>query len=96
MREEFYMPLWIKALLGFGLVMTGILFTFIVFRFFPIPNQTGFDGLDVLFYVFLSLGAVRFIFIIGLVMDRKHPYSLFGICLGVFTVLLILIRLWGA
>jgi hypothetical protein len=44
MKEEFYMPLWIKALLGFGLVMAGILFTFITYRFFPVKKESGFDN----------------------------------------------------
>ena len=86
------MPIWIKTLLAFALVMFGVLFTFIVFRFFPIPKETGFDSLNSLMYVFIALGACLILFIIGLLMDRKHPYSLFTLCLGLFLVILILIR----
>lgn len=90
------MPVWIKGLLGFGLVMAGLLFTFLIFRFFPVPKQTGFDGLDSLLLVFLSLGLSLLLFIFGLMLDKKHPYTLFSFCLGLFLVLLILIRWIGA
>jgi hypothetical protein len=75
--------------------MVGVLFTFLMFRFFPVPKQTGYDGMDALSYVFMSLGAVLILFITGLIMDKKHPYSLFAICLSVFVTLLVLIRILG-
>lgn len=81
-REEYYMPIWIKALLGFALVILGIFFTFLTFRFVPVPKEAGFDGWSGLLYVFIALGVVLLVFIIGLMMDKKHPYTLFGLCLG--------------
>ena len=93
MKEEFYMPIWIKAILGFALVMLGIIFTFAVFRFFPVKKETGFDHMGSLTYAFISLGMVLVIFIIGLLMDKKHPYTLFALCLGMYVVLLAGIRL---
>ena len=92
MKEEYYLPIWIKALLGFALVMLGLLFTFIVFRFFPMPKGTGFDGLNTLITVFVALGIILLLFVVGLIMDKRHPYSLFGICLGLFVLALVLIR----
>ncbi|HZV68809.1 MAG TPA: hypothetical protein VFG10_04665 [Saprospiraceae bacterium] len=92
MREEYYMPIWIKALLAFLLVMLGILFTFIMYRFFPVPKETGFDGLGSLMYIFFILGALELVFIFGVMFLRKHPYSLFSTCLLLFLVGLILIR----
>jgi hypothetical protein len=92
MEEEFYMPIWIKALLGFALVMVEILFTFLVFRFIPIPKQSGYDGLGALLYVFSAMGISLILFVVGLLMDKKHPYTLFALCLGSFLVVLGLIR----
>ena len=93
MKEEFYIPIWIKALLGFALVMLGILFTFIVFRFFPVKKEPGFDGWGSLVYSWFSLGIVLVAYIIGLLMDKKHPYTLFFICLAMFVLLLAGIRI---
>ena len=86
------MPIWIKALLAFALIMIGIVLTYLSFKFFPIPNETGFDGFGSLMYVFIALGVSVLVFILGLIIDRRHPYSLFAICLTLFLVLLILIR----
>ncbi|MEO5907511.1 MAG: hypothetical protein ABIQ11_12345 [Saprospiraceae bacterium] len=88
MHEEYYMPIWIKALLGFALVMVGILFTFIVFRFFPVLKETGFDGLSSLMFVFFALGMCLVLYVGGLVFDKRHPYSIFAICLGLFGAVL--------
>ena len=93
MKEEFYMPIWIKALLGFALVMLGILFTFIVFRFFPVKKEPEFDGWGSMVYSLFSLGIVLVAYIIGLLMDKKHPYTLFLICLAMFVLLLAGIRI---
>ena len=49
-----YKPIWLKAVLAFALIFLGILLTFIVYRFFPIPKQEGFDGLGALLYIFLG------------------------------------------
>ncbi len=94
MREEYYMPIWIKGLLGFALVMAGILFTFIVFRFFPVPKETGFDGLSSLMFVFFALGICLVLYVGGLIFDKRHPYSIFAICLGLFASSLVLIRIF--
>jgi hypothetical protein len=93
LKEEFYMPLWIKALLGFGLVMAGILFTFITYRFFPVKKESGFDNSGSLTFVFISLGMVIMVYIIGLLIDKRHPYSLFILCLLMFVLLLAAIRI---
>ena len=93
MKEEFYMPGWIKAVLGFALVMLGLLFTFIVFRFFPVKKEVGFDGMGSLIYSFFALGMVLILYVVGLLMDKKHPYTLFFICIGMFVLLLAGIRI---
>ena len=93
MKEEYYMPLWIKTLLGFGLVMAGILLTFATYRFFPVKKESGFDNLGSLKFTFISLGMVLIVFIIGLLMDKRHPYSLFILCLSMFVLLLAGIRI---
>ena len=93
MKEEFYMPGWIKAVLGFALVMLGLLFTFIVFRFFPVKKEAGFDGMGSLIYSFFALGMVLILYVVGLLMDKKHPYTLFFICIGMFVLLLAGIRI---
>lgn len=92
MKEEYYMPIWIKALLGFVLVMGGILCTFLVFRFIPIRKETGFDGLSSLMIVFIALGIALLAYIAGLIFDKRHPYSIFSICFGLFLVALGMIR----
>ena len=92
MKEELYMPIWIKTILAFVLVMAGILFTFIVFRFFPVSKDVGFDHLGSLMYVFIALGGCFLLFVVGLLFDKRHPYTLFVICLFLFTILLIIIR----
>lgn len=94
MRDEYYMPIWIKGLLGFALVIAGILFTFIVFRFFPVPKEAGFDGLSSLMFVFIVLGICLVLYVGGLIFDKRHPYSLFAICLGLFASALVLIRIF--
>ena len=93
MKEEFYMPVWIKALLGFALVMLGLLFTFVVFRFFPVRKEPGFDSEGSLYYYFFALGMVLILYIIGLLLDKRHPYTLFMICLGMFVLLIAGIRI---
>ncbi|MDQ3015102.1 MAG: hypothetical protein M3R25_00025 [Bacteroidota bacterium] len=92
MKEEFYMPIWIKTLLGFALVMGGIVFTFLVFRFIPVRKETGFDGLNSLMFVFLALGIALLLYIVGLIFDKRHPYSIFTFCFGLFLGALLLIR----
>jgi len=92
MREEYYMPIWIKAILGFALVVGGMLCTFLVFRFVPLPKESGIDGFGSLMMVFTALGAILVLFVLGLIFDRRHPYTLFSMCMGLFLVLLVLIR----
>ncbi len=94
MKEEFYMPIWIKTLLGFALVMGGILCTFLVFRFVPVRKEEGFDGLSSLMFVFMALGIALVLYIGGLLFDKRHPYSIFSICFALFLGALILIRIF--
>ena len=92
MREEYYMPIWIKAVLAFLLVMIGIVLTYCTFRFFPVPQEAGFDARGSLMYVMTALGGVLLLFVTGIMMARRHPYSIFGICLGLFLIMLVIIR----
>ena len=48
MDEQFYKPIWVKAVLFFALLFAGVLLTFLMYRFFPVPNQVGYDGLGAL------------------------------------------------
>ena len=93
MKREFYMPGWIKAVLGFALVMLGLLFTFIAYRFFPVKKEADFDDRGWLIYSFFALGIVLILYVVGLLMDKKHPYTLFFICIGIFLLLLAGIRI---
>ena len=93
MKKEIYIPGWVKVVLGFGIIMLGLLFTFLVFRFFPVRKETGYDGMGALVYAWFALGVVFVMYLVGLIMDKKHPYSLFFICLGIFVLLLAGIRI---
>jgi hypothetical protein len=92
MDEQLYKPIWLKAVLAFLLLMLGILFTFLVYRFFPVPKQTGFDGLDELLYIFLGLGFCIVLYITGVILNRNHPYRIFSFCLFLFLMILIVVR----
>ena len=92
MKEENHKPIWFKALMGFLLCMIGLLFTFLVFRFIPIPNQTGFDGLSGLLLVLFCLGGIELLYIAGLLFSRHHPFRIFSLCLTLFVIALLLIR----
>lgn len=91
-KKIIYIPGWIKAVLGFALIMSGLLFTFLVFRFFPVLKETGYDQRGALEYSLFALGLVFVMYVVGLFIDKKHPYTLFFICLGIFALLLTGIR----
>lgn len=92
-KKIIYIPGWIKAVLGFALIMLGVLLTFLMFRFFPVRKETGFDSMGALIYSWFALGISFVLYIVGLIIDKKHPYTLFFICLGIFAVLLAGIRI---
>jgi len=92
MEEQFYKPLWVKAVLGFGLVFAGILFTFMMYKFFPVPNQARFDGFGALTYVGIGLACTLIIYILGVLYSRNHPYRVFSLCLMFFIGFLVIVR----
>jgi hypothetical protein len=92
MKDEYFKPIWIKALLGFALMMVGLLLTFLVFRFIPVPNDKGYDGLSPLLTVLFCLGGIEILYILGVIFSRNHPYVIFTLCLFAFLIVLILIR----
>lgn len=87
-----FKPIWIKAILGFLLFMIGLVFTFLVFRFIPIPKETGYDGLSGLLLTLFCLGAIEILYILGVIFSRNHPYRVFSMCLLLFLTTLLLIR----
>ena len=91
-EKVIYIPNWMKAVLGFALIMLGLLFTFLLFRFFPVLKETGYDQRGALEYSLFALGVVFVMYLVGLIMDKKHPYTLFFICLAIFAMLLVGIR----
>jgi len=93
MKKVIYIPGWIKVVLGFALIMLGLLFTFLIFRFFPVRKETGYDQMGALQYTWFALGVVFVMYLIGLAIDRRHPYTLFFVCLGIFVLLLAGIRI---
>lgn len=95
MLEEYYMPIWIKAILAFILVLLGIALTYCMFRFFPVPQKAGFDARGSLMYVLTALGGILILYVVGLIMARRHPYSIFSVCMLIFIMLLISIRVFG-
>jgi hypothetical protein len=92
MDEQLYKPIWLKAVLAFLLVFLGILFTFLVYRFYPIPKQAGFDGRAALLYIFLGLGASVVIYLAGVMMRQNYPYRFFLLGLTVFALILGYVR----
>lgn len=92
MDELLYKPIWLKAVLAFALILLGILLTFIVYRFFPIPKQEGFDGLGALLYIFLGLGFCVVLYLAGVILRQNHPYRMFFISLALFVMILVFVR----
>ena len=94
MKDEYYKPIWIKAILGFVLFMFGLASTFLVFRFIPLRKQGGVDdGFDGLMIVLFGLGIAEFSYIVGVILGRNHPYIIFSVNLVAFLILLFTIRL---
>jgi hypothetical protein len=92
MKDEYFKPIWIKAILGFLLFMLGLLFTFLVFRFIPIPKEEGYDGLGGLMIVLFCLCGFEISYILGVIFSRNHPYVIFSVNLIGFLLLLFLVR----
>ena len=92
MNDAYFKPIWIKALLGFALMMVGLLFTFLVFRFIPIPKETGYDGLSSLMLILFCLGGIELLYILGVIFSRNHPYVIFSLCVIAFVVVLGMVR----
>ena len=92
MDEQFYKPLWVKASLGFILIFAGLFLTFLMYKFFPVPKETGFDGYGALLYVFIGLGVTLILYIIGVIYSQNHPYRIFSLSLMLFFGILVFIR----
>jgi hypothetical protein len=92
MNELFYKPIWVKTILGFSLVMSGIVFTYLMYKLFPVPNEPRFDGLGALKYVFIGLGFTLCCYIVGVIFVRNYPYRIFLLCLMMFFGMLVFIR----
>ena len=93
MDEQLYKPIWLKAVLAFLLVLLGILFTFLVYRFMPIPKQQGFDGLGELIYIFIGLGICVTIYLVGVILRQNYPYRMFFVSLVLFVAILFYVRI---
>jgi hypothetical protein len=91
-EEQFYKPIWIKALLAFALLMSGIVLTWMMFKFFPIPNQEGSKGMGALKYICTGLGITLILYILGVIFARNYPYRIFLLCLMFFFGILVFVR----
>jgi len=92
MHEQFYRPIWVKVSLGFALIMLGMLLTFLMYKFFPVAKEPGFDGFGALKFVFMGLGLTLFLYILGVIFIRNYPYRIFLLCLMLFFGMLVFIR----
>ncbi len=95
MNEKEISPTKNKVISGILLFVLGIVITFIVFRLFPLPKGTGFDGLGSLLYAFFLLFAIELLYIIVVMIKKRHIYSIFFACLALFLAGLIVIRWMG-
>ena len=92
MDEQFYKPTWVKAVLFFALLFAGVLLTFLMYRFFPVPNQAGFDGLGALTPIVIGLGVTLILYVVGVILIKNHPYRIFALSLMLFIGILIVVR----
>lgn len=92
MDEQFYKPIWVKAVLAFLLVMLGIFLTYLMFKFFPVPNEAGYNRYGALRYIFLGLGLTLVLYIVGVIFMRNYPYRIFLLCLMLFFGILVFVR----
>ncbi|HXR80033.1 MAG TPA: hypothetical protein VN763_03900 [Saprospiraceae bacterium] len=92
MHEQFYRPIWVKASLGFALIMLGMLLTFLMYKFFPVAKEPGYDGFGALKFVFIGLGFTLCLYILGVICVRNYPYRIFLLCLMLFFGILVFIR----
>jgi len=92
MDEQLYKPIWVKAVLAFALVMSGILLTFLMYKFFPVPNEAGYNGFGALRYVCMGLGLTLVLYIVGVIVMRNYPYRIFLLCLMLFFGILVFVR----
>lgn len=92
MDEQFYKPIWVKAVLGFTLLFAGVLLTFLMYRFFPVPNEAGYDGFGALTPIFIGLGVTLVLYITGVIIVKNHPYRIFALSLMLFFGILVFIR----
>ena len=90
--EQLYKPIWVKAVLGFALIMLGIFFTFLMYKFFPVPHESRFHGFGALRYVCIGLGLTVLLYIGGVIAFRNFPYRIFMLCLMLFFGILVFIR----
>ena len=94
MKAEYYEPIWVKTLLGFGLMIIGLLMTFLVYRFIPVPKLEGYDGFRSVLLTLLGLGAVELFYIVGVMFSKNHPYVIFTLCMVLFILGLVGFRIF--
>jgi len=92
MEEQFYKPIWVKVSLAFALIMCGIVLTWMMFKFFPVPNEAGSGGMNALKYICTGLGFTVLLFILGVSFMRNYPYRIFLLCLMFFFGVLVFVR----
>jgi hypothetical protein len=92
MDEQFYKPIWVKVSLAFGLVMSGIVLTWMMFKFFPVPNEAGAHGYGALKYICVGLVFTVALYIVGVIFMRNYPYRIFLLCLMLFFGILVFVR----
>jgi hypothetical protein len=92
MDEQFYKPIWVKVSLTFGLVMSGLVLTWMMFKFFPLPNEAGTKGYGALKYICVGLVITVILYIIGVILMRNYPYRIFLLCLMLFFGILVFVR----
>jgi hypothetical protein len=92
MDEQLYKPIWVKVVLGFALVLTGLLLTLMMYKFFPVPKEPGFDGMGALRFVFMGLGLTLALYVVGVILVRNYPYRIFLLCLMLFFGILVFVR----
>ncbi len=95
MQEGLYKPIYIKVILGFLLMMAGLLLTFVMYRFFPVPKEAGMNGLGAILYTLYGLGGTEILYILGVIFSRNHPYVVFCLSLFLFIFILVVIRSYG-
>jgi len=74
------------------LVMSGIVLTFLMYKYIPVPNEAGYNGFGALRYVCMGLGLTLVLYIVGVIVMRNYPYRIFLLCLMLFFGILVFVR----